>query len=118
MTWRYAVLGLVALVVGVLAVPTFDWLTHKVLPALKGIAVWKTQMLFAFWGFAMSWATQMMAATVACAPQCDFASVQLNAQHAAVTAVVMTVLGYILKHGQQTTELRNTIARPRHDPGA
>lgn len=125
MTWKYAVLGLAALLVGILAVPAFDFITHRMFPALRQLVAWKTQLLFAGWGFAVSWATQMMASTMACAPNCDVATTQLNAQHAAVTAVVMTVLGYILKHGQQTTQIRNAVAglqtintSPTHDPGA
>jgi len=112
MPWEIYLPYLIAVLIGVVAVPAWDALQDKV-SALQGWPPWLTQIVISTVAFTLNWGGQQGAARIDGA-----AGHQPSGFVLLLTSVLAFLLMLLIKGHKETKKLTNALTRPSHDPGA
>lgn len=109
---------IIALVVGAVMVPVYDFIQHTALPDLQKLPRWLTRVALGVLNLALNYVATLPTVHLDCSPSCSVD--QLTQAHLTVllTSALSVASMFFFKHANTTAALAKQVTEPAHDPGA
>lgn len=110
--------SVIALVIGAVIVPLYDWLQHTAIPALQSLPPAVTRIGLGIINLGLNYIAALPTMKLDCAPNCSLD--QLTQAHLTIllTGAMSVASMFFFKHANTTSALASAVTQPAHDPGA